>query len=166
MQLEVLIMTLSGLQNKTKKIGAAVALFFAVVFLSSASAQAQYRDDRGYGRNGGYNRDGGYGRNGGYGSDIFRVAGDNGYQDGLRKGADDAREGHNNPTGTSEYKHATNGYDRRYGNKDDYKQAYRDGFLQGFDEAQRRYGNGRYGNRNRRSSNNGRNVLRQIILGY
>jgi hypothetical protein len=119
-----------------------------------------------YGRNGGYGNypnNGGYGRNtgyGGYGNDIYRVAQQNGYNDGLRKGQQDAREGHNNPTGTNEYRRATNGYDSRMGDRYQYQQAYRQGFLQGFSEGQ---SYGRYGNR---GYNSGGNILRQIIIGH
>ncbi len=146
-----------------KRIGFVLTLIFSFILLSNSAAQAQYRDNRGYGRNGGY------GNNGGYRNDIYRIAQQNGYNDGLRKGEEDARERHNNPQGTSEYKRATNGYDSRLGRKDDYKQAYRQAFLQGFDEAQNNgyYNNGRYGNRNRRNTNNnGINILRRVILGY
>lgn len=121
----------------------------------------------GYGNYGGYNngpyyRNDGYGNYGGYGNDIYRIAQQNGYNDGLRKGEEDAREGHNNPTGTSEYKRATNGYDSRMGDRYQYQQAYRQAFLQGFSESQN---NGRY-NRNRRGrSYSGSSILRQILIG-
>lgn len=159
------VMRLNNLLGKVTKISLGLLVTFGFMLFSNTAAQAQYRD---YGRNGGY-----YGRNGGYGNDIYRIAEQNGYNDGLRKGAEDAREGHNNPTNTSDYKRATNGYDSRYGNKDGYKQAYRQAFLQGFDEAQRnyyyngngRYGNGRYDNRTRRT-NTGATILRRILLGY
>lgn len=128
------------------------------------------RDDNN--NNDGYygNNNGGYG-NRGYGSNnrnynnVYRIAQQNGYNDGLRKGAEDARERHYNPQGTSEYKRATNGYNSSYGNKEGYKQAYRQAFLQGFDEGQNRYGNnGRYGNRSRNSNDAG-SIFRRIITG-
>ena len=133
------------------------------------------RNDDSYGNNGGYNRNDDYDRNGGYGNggynnNFYRIAQQNGYNDGLRKGAEDARERHNNPQGTSEYKRATNGYDSSYRDKEGYKQAYRQAFLQGFDEGQNRsYNNGRYGNRNgnrNRSSNGAGSIFRRIITGY
>lgn len=137
--------------------------------------QRQNRNDDGYGNNGGYNRNdgyygnggGGYGNNGNY-NNLYRIAQQNGYNDGLRKGAEDARERHNNPTGTSDYKRATNGYNSSYGNKEGYKQAYRQAFLQGFSEAQNQYyNNGRYGNGNRnRTTNNAGSIFRRIIRGY
>lgn len=162
-----------------KKIGLVLSLIFGFILLSNSSAQAQYRNDRGYGRNGDYGNNGGYGNNGRYRNDIYRIAQQNGYNDGLRKGEEDARENHNNPQGTSEYKRATNGYDSRLGNKNEYKDAYRQAFLQGFDEGQNGgyYNNGnngrngnqnRYPNQNRRgnTNNNAINILRQIIRGY
>ena len=114
--------------------------------------------------NGGYYPDGGYGNQyptyGGNGNDIYRIAQQNGYNDGLRKGAEDAREGHNNPAGTSLYKNADNGYDRSMGNKEAYRQAYRQAFLQGFAEGQRNSGYYRNGR------GYGGSILRQIIIGH
>ncbi len=118
-----------------------------------------------YDRNGNYhpnNNNGNYGNNRN-GNNIYRIAQQNGYNDGLRKGAEDARENHSNPQGTSEYKRATNGYNSSYGNKEQYKQAYRQAFLQGFDEAQNRGYNNRNGSRR---TNSAGSIFRQIIRGY
>jgi hypothetical protein len=125
--------------------GFAISLVIGFVVASNSSVQAQY---------------GSYGRYGGYGNGTYQIAQQNGYNDGLLKGQEDAREGHNNPTGTSDYKNATRGYNSSMGNKDQYKQAYRQAFLQGFSEGQNRYyGNGGYNNggynRNGRYGNNG-----------
>jgi hypothetical protein len=132
-------MKMNTIYNSLIKAAVAVSLAFGLIVIAGGVADAQY---------GGY---GSYGRNGGYGNGIYQIAQQNGYNDGLRKGAEDAREGHNNPTGTSDYRNATNGYNSRMGNKDAYREAYRQGFLQGFNEAQSRaynggYGNGGYGN--------------------
>ena len=106
--------------------------------------EPNYRNDR--------NRD--YGR---YGNDIYRIAQDQGYRDGVDHGAEQAREGKRyNPESTRHYKDATSGYRSEYGNKDAYKQAYREGFRQGYDEGYRRYGGG-YGRRN------SRNILGNIL---
>ena len=106
-----------------------------------------YRNDR--------NRD--YGR---YGNDVYRIAQDQGYRDGVDHGAEHAREGKRyDPESTRHYKDATSGYRSEYGNKDAYKQAYREGFRQGYDEGYRRYG-GRYGRRNSRPSDILGNILR------
>ena len=114
------------------------------------------RDDR-YGRNGGYNNggynNGGYnnGRygNGGYGN-INQAAINQGYQDGLYTGSSDAQRGQNyNPQRSHFYRngHGDNG-NYGYGGYQ-FQQAYRDGFLRGYDAGFRRYG----GN-NRRSNGN------------
>ena len=111
-----------------------------------------YGNNGGYygGNNGYYGGNNGYYGGGGYNS-LAREAQQNGYRDGYNKGIEDAREGHNNPQGTSLYRNATNGYDRAYGNRNAYQQAYRQAFLQGFQNAQNR-SRGGYGsyNRNRR----------------
>ena len=154
-----------NLQRKIKNTGLVLSLAFGFLMLSGVTAKAQYNNDDYYRRQRQEQRDNrDYGNNG-Y-NNVYRMAQQNGYNDGLRKGMQDAREGHNNPTGTSEYKHATNGYSSSYGNKEGYKQAYRQAFLQGFSEGQNRaYNNGRYGNRNRTYNNSG-NILRRVIRGY
>jgi hypothetical protein len=122
----------SNFLNIILRAGFAISLAFGFVVVSNSSVQAQY---------------GSYGRYGGYGNSTYQIAQQNGYNDGLLKGQEDAREGHNNPTGTSEYRNATRGYSSSMGNKDQYKEAYRQAFLQGFSEGQNRYyGNGGYGN--------------------
>jgi hypothetical protein len=113
------------------------------------------RRDEYYRRNGGYNNGsygtygtyGGYGGYGGY-NNIYRVAQNQGYQDGLYTGSSDAQRGQSyNPQRSHYYKDGTSGYNSSYGNKGQYKQAYRDGFLQGYDQGFRRYGGyGGYGN--------------------
>ena len=98
------------------------------------------RDDRDNGR-------GGYGR-GGY--NIYQIAQNQGFQDGLYTGANDAQRGQSyDPQRSHFFRNATYGYDSSYGNREAYKQAYRNGFLQGYREGFQRYG----GNRRR---NNGR----------
>jgi hypothetical protein len=78
--------------------------------------------------------------------DAGRVAYDNGYRDGLKRGEnavhdrkafDLEREG--------DYRDADNGYHRSYGNKDRYRDSYRSGFAEGYRSAFNRYGyNGGY----------------------
>jgi len=118
----------NNILNVILRAGFAILLVFGFIVISNSSVQAQY---------------GSYGRYGGYGNGTSQIAQQNGYHDGLMKGQEDAREGHNNPTGTSEYKNATRGYDSRMGNKEQYKQAYRQAFVQGFNDGQN-------GNRSRR----------------
>ena len=107
-----------------------------------------YGDDR---RQGDY-RDYGYhgGRN-----DIYRIAQENGYRDGITHGAEHRSEGQRyNPTGTRHYKDADDGYRSEYGNRDAYKQAYREGFRSGYDEGYRRGGYGRENSHSRGSARN------------
>lgn len=106
-------------------------------------------DDR-YERNRGYGTYGGYG-NGGYGnygySNIAQIAQNQGYQAGLNTGASDAQRGQSyDPQRSHYYQNATYGYSSSYGNREAYKQYYRDGFQRGYQEGFRQYGgNGRYG---------------------
>src|SRR5713226_7103901 len=122
-----------------------------------------YRRNDQYGRNGGYGN-GGYG-NGGYGNGGYggyggynQVAMNQGYQDGLYTGSNDAQRGQNyDPQRSHFYRngHGNNGNygnNGRYGNGNGYSQTYRQGFLRGYDEGFRRYGgnrrnNGNYGRR-------------------
>jgi hypothetical protein len=117
----------------------------------------------GYGRNGGYGNNGGYGtygRNGGYGGyNVYQIATDRGYQDGLSTGQEDAYRGQNyDPQRSHYYRNGTEGYNSSYGSKGQYKQAYRDGFVRGYQQGYRRNGRGGYGN-------NGRNRAGSILGG-
>jgi hypothetical protein len=68
------------------------------------------------------------------------VAFDNGYNDGLDKGREDARDRDSyDPNRHSRYRSADRGYEGRYGSKDQYRDVYRDGFLAGYNDAYRRY---------------------------
>ena len=69
------------------------------------------------------------------------VAFDNGYNDGLDKGREDARDRDSyDPDRHSRYRSADRGYESRYGSKDAYRQIYRDGFEAGYNDAYRRNG--------------------------
>lgn len=125
-------------------------LLLGIAVASGSTVQAQYpwgrdgqdrrdRDDR-------RNRDWGCDdRNRrGYGYDIYRIAQNQGYEDGLNTGANDARRGQSfDPQRSHFYKNATDGYNSSYGNRDAYKQAFRNGFLSGYHEGYRRYGGNR-----------------------
>ena len=105
-----------------------------------------------------YGNNGGYGNNGRYGgynnNNIYRAALNNGYQAGVYTGASDAQRGQSyDPQRSHYYKNGTDGYNSSYGNKGQYKQAYRDGFLRGYQEGFQRYG----GYNNRGGYGNGRN---------
>jgi hypothetical protein len=76
------------------------------------------------------------------------VAFDNGYNDGLDKGREDARDRDSyDPNRHSRYRSADRGYEGRYGSKDQYRDIYRDGFLAGYNDAYRRYDDRRGGSR-------------------
>jgi hypothetical protein len=78
---------------------------------------------------------------------FANVAFDNGYNDGLDKGREDARDRDSyDPNRHGRYRSADRGYEGRYGSKDEYREIYRDGFLAGYNDAYR--GNDVY---NRRS---------------
>jgi hypothetical protein len=56
-----------------------------------------------------------------------------GFRDGMNDGANDRQEGHSfTPQKREHYKHADSGYNSSFGDKDQYKQAYRDGFMAGY----------------------------------
>lgn len=149
----------------SKKIGGyflAVFVLFGVAFMSGTSAQAQYpygrdrndqyrrdrdRDDQ-Y-RNDRYRRDDRYGR----GNSEFDVARQQGYSYGMNVGAADAQRGQSyNPQRSHYWRDGSAGYSG-YGNRGQYKQVFRDAFAQGYREGFQRYGyrngrsnNGRWGN--------------------
>jgi hypothetical protein len=71
---------------------------------------------------------------GGYQNEIFN----NGYEDGVEKGREDADDRDSyDPVRHSRYRSADHGYDKRYGTKDDYKLIYRDGFEAGYQDGYR-----------------------------
>jgi len=83
------------------------------------------RDDR----NDRYGRNGNYGRYG-YGN---QMAFDNGYNDGLQKGREDAHERKSyDPVRQKWYRDASRGYKGQYGAKEQYRNVYRDGFESGY----------------------------------
>lgn len=113
------------------------------------NARVIYGDDAYSNRNGVY-RDRSYGvydrsypntypnnnRNSGYGYNS--VPYDNGYRDGLEKGREDANDRDSyDPVRHSWYRSGDRGYNSRYGTKDSYKLAYRDGFEAGYNQAYR-----------------------------
>ena len=101
-----------------------------------------YRGNNGgyYGNNGGYypngTYNGGYYGNNGYGyGNGMQVAQQNGYNDGLREGADDRANGHSyRPTNDPGYRMATNGYQAQFGSRDQYKASYRQAYQQGYEQ--------------------------------
>ena len=138
------------LRSKTGRILLALFFLVGIGMVSTASAQNwpygqdPYRRDR---------RDDRSGR-GGYGNE-YQIAASQGYQDGLYTGSNDAQRRQNyDPQRSHFYRngHGANGGYGRYGNSYQFQQAYRDGFLRGYNDGYRRNGgnrrgNGRYNNR-------------------
>jgi hypothetical protein len=105
-----------------------------------------YIDDRGYedprGRRDDYRNydDRSYGGRG----DVYGMAQQNGYRDGLRQGEDDRQHRRNfDYERQSRYRDALSGYRSEYGDRDRYRDAYRDGFRRGYSEGFRRGDNNR-----------------------
>ncbi|HEY8223933.1 MAG TPA: hypothetical protein VIG25_01565 [Pyrinomonadaceae bacterium] len=139
----------------SKRVGEyALALFvlFGIVAVGATTTQAQWSRDRRYDdpryEDRRYDRDD-WRRNRGY-NNTYEVARQQGYSYGLNTGAADAQRGQSyNPQRSRYFKNGTEGYNSYYGNKGQYKQAFRDAFVQGYREGYQRYAY------NRRS-NNGR----------
>lgn len=155
----------------SKKIGGyllAFFLLFGIGAMATSKVQAQYpgsygqdRDDR-YRRNRGDDddryrndryRNDRYGRNGNNGYyNSYQIAREQGYRNGLATGASDAQRGQSyNPQRSHFWRNGNDGYNSGYGNRGQYKQVFRDAFVQGYQEGYQRYDY----NRNRRG-NNGR----------
>lgn len=72
---------------------------------------------------------------GGYGRAMAEAARNNGYNDGLEKGRNDASQRKSsNPNRHDAYKDADHGYSGSFGDKQAYKNAYRQAFVQGYQE--------------------------------
>jgi hypothetical protein len=158
------------LSGKVGRIVAALLFMISIGVVSSTSVQAQWwpqnrdrdrdyrrdRDDDRYRRNDDRNR-----RNGGYGN-VYQMAVNQGYQDGVYTGQNDAQRGQNyNPQRSHFYRNGHGDGGGYYGNNGRYgdsqfKQAYRQGFLQGYDQGFRQYGGYNRNNRNNRNGNYGR----------
>ena len=81
--------------------------------------------------------------------DGRRVAYDNGYRDGLKRGEDAARANRQfNIERERDYRDAESGYNRSYGDRNRYRDDYRGGFSQGYRDGYYRRTNGNYGNGN------------------
>ena len=159
------------MKYSSRKLGGyllAFFLLFGIGAVATSTAQAQYpgdygrnrdyrrdrndRRDRDYRRDDQYRRDDRYGRYGN--NNIYQVARQQGYSNGLSTGAADAQRGQSyNPQRSHYWKNGTDGYNSSYGNKGQYKQVFRDAFVQGYREGYQRYAgynrrgnNGRWGN--------------------
>ena len=72
---------------------------------------------------------------------ISQYGFDQGYRDGVAKAQEDSRDGDRyDPARHDWYKSGTRGYDSRYGTREEYRTAYRSGFVQGYDDTYRRSG--------------------------
>jgi len=117
-------------------------LLFGIVTVASSTAQAQWgRDNDRYRRD---RRDDRYrDRNNNY-----QVARQQGYSYGVNVGAADAQRGQSYEPQRSRYwRNATEGYNSSYGNKGQYKQIFRDAFEQGYREGFQRFASNRRGGR-------------------
>ena len=161
---EVRCMKSEYFRNRIGKILLALSFLIGVGLASTTAVQAQwgrnqdpyYRRDRDRDRDrdqdSRYRRDDRYGRNGG----GYQVALNQGYQDGLNTGSNDAQRGQSySPQRSHFYRNGHGNYggygnNGRYGDRYENQQAYRSGFLRGYDEGFRRYG----GNNRRRNNGN------------
>jgi len=154
-------MTSDYLKTKIGGVILSLAVLFGIGLAASITAQAQYpypqypqypqypngqtRRDRDQDRDRDWNRNRDYRNGRGYGNYAF----DQGYQAGLYTGQSDAQRNQNyNPQRSHYYRSGNNGNSSSYGRD---KQAFREGFLRGYDEGYRRYGG-----RNRRGGGLGR----------
>lgn len=141
------------LRSKTGRILLALSFLVGVGMVSTASAQNWPYNQDPYGRQN--RRDDRYGRGGGN-NNMYQIAAQQGYQDGMYTGQNDAAKRQNyNPQRSHFYRngHGDNGSygnNGRYGgNSYQYQEAYRQGFMQGYNDGYQRYGgnrrnNGRY----------------------
>ena len=92
---------------------------------ATRTSDERYRD-----RSNSYPNNRGYG----YNSVPFQ----NGERDGYEKGREDANRNNSyDPVRHSRYRSADNGYNNRYGSRDDYKLVYREGFDAGYERGYR-----------------------------
>jgi hypothetical protein len=100
--------------------------------------QYGYPGRGGYGQAGQYGNPG-YGNYGGFGgSQLAQVAQQSGYTDGAFYAQRDRQSGKRpNPTDAKGYKDADHNYSSSLGSKDEFKQVYRQAFIQGYNNAYR-----------------------------
>ena len=77
-------------------------------------------------------------------NNMYRIAQQNGYNDGLRSGQSErySRRG-SDYQNDDRYRDALSGYRSEFGNRDQYRQAYREGYRRGYEEGYRQNNRGR-----------------------
>jgi hypothetical protein len=115
------------------KIGGAVlafALLFSTAIVLSATAQAQYPNDRyAQGRDRNWDRYGNYGGS----VELRQTALNAGYNEGIRQGSDDRQNGRqSNYRNSNAYRRATQDYSSRLGDRELYRRYFREGFESGY----------------------------------
>ena len=136
------------LSYSNKKTGGYILAFFLlfgiVLTASSSTAQAQYPYDR-Y-RNDRYRNDREWSRR-----NSLQTARQQGYSYGMNVGAADAQRGQSfNPQRSRYYRDGMAGFDSYYGNRGQYRQVFRDAFIQGYRDGYQRFAyrrDRRWGNR-------------------
>ena len=125
-------------------------LLFGIITVASSSVQAQYPWGYDRDRDRRERRDDRWDRNRDrYNS--YQVARQQGYSYGMNVGAADAQRGQSfDPRRSRYWRDATEGYSSSYGNKGQYKQVFRDAFEQGYREGFQRFA---YNNRRGRWDN-------------
>jgi len=141
-------MKLNNIRKNIKSIGLVLSLVVGFVLISGSNVQAQYQ-----GRNNRQNDRDRYDNNGG---NLYKIAIQKGYEDGLKQGLKEARSNRNsNASGHSTFKIASRGYQARHGSKSAFQVAYREGFTRGYNEAFDRYRNDDRNKWNRKNRGNG-----------
>ena len=122
--------------KKTSGYLLAFFLLFGIITVASSSVQAQWRDrDRETRREDRFERR--------YG---LQVARDRGYSYGMTVGASDAQRGQSyNPQRSRYWRDATEGYNRDFENRGQYRQIFRDAFERGYRDGYQRYAYNRRG---------------------
>jgi hypothetical protein len=114
-------MKTNQLQSKIGGAFLSVSILLGIGFAASITTLAQYRQDGDERRDNDRRHDRDRANN-----NYYQIAQNQGYQDGLNTGANDASQGKNsNPQRSRLYRNARAGYNSSYGNSNQYQRAYR-----------------------------------------